>query len=77
MASWRPLRMLRGGINGTAGFFPKLSNFFVGHNKVIQLMFLFTSFPGLYSAICWMFWSLGCMLIFLGEALKDMDSVSM
>ena len=59
------------GINGTAGFFPKLSNFFVGHNKVIQLMFLFTSFPGLYSAICWMFWSLGCMLIFWGEALKD------
>ena len=26
-------------------FFPKLSKFFVGHNKVIQLMFFFTSFP--------------------------------
>ena len=26
-------------------FLPKLSNFFVGHNKVIQLVFFFTSFP--------------------------------
>ena len=43
-------------------------------HTVIQLVFLFTSFPGLYSAICWMFWSLGLYVdFFLGgvERLKD------
>ena len=66
-----PCAMLRGYKWNGRFFSPKLSNFFVGHNKVIQLMFFSQVSPGLYSAICWMFWSLGCMLIFFGEALKD------
>ena len=56
-------------------FFPKLSNFFVGHNKVIQLVFFSQVSPGLYSAICWMVWSLGLYVDFLFgggvERLKD------
>ena len=55
-------------------FFPKLSNFFVGHNKVIQLMFFFTSFPRTLLSNLLDVLEFGMYVDFLGggvERLKD------
>ena len=52
------LRMLRG-LNGMPVFFQSFPIFCWSYSHTTCVFF--TSFPGLYSAICWMFWSLGCI----------------
>ena len=73
MASWRPCECWEG-INGTPVFFQSFPIFLLVIIKSYNLCFFSQVSPGLYSAICWMFWSLGCMLIFFWggvERLKD------